>query len=380
MSGLTVIAKADRDALNGAEAFAASLEPKLRKAFLAAVEATKGKADIKKLAAAIASGNIAEVLAALGLTDIEAAYAGLRDEVRAGISTAATAASASIALSFRFDALATPVVDFLRAYSYRLIREVTKEQVSTIRGIMHDGMVKGVNPRTTAREVRTSIGLTGKQYQAVARFRAELETFHQRKSAGSWNLGGKISRAAGGAQTMEVDAEGNPLDGIFSRRLRDYRYDGVLQRAIAQRKPLTPEQIDRMVAAYERKYLRYRSETIARTEALRAANEGNRLAWEQAAEQGKVQAALVRRRWIVAKDERACPVCRPIPRLNAGDEGFGIPPGQSFQTPKGAVAVPPAHPNCRCVVFTRAIEPSMVGRKVRTETQWAGVSPAAAGF
>ena len=49
-------------------------------------------------------------------------------------------------------------------------------------------------------------------------------------------------------------------------------------RAIADGKPLTPEQVDRFTAQYHDNWLRMRASTIARTEALHAANMGGRLA------------------------------------------------------------------------------------------------------
>ena len=190
-------------------------------------------------------------------------------------------------------------------------------------------------------------------------FRRELETFHLRRSADAWNLGGQISRAPGGAQVYAVDADGNPLDGIIARRLRDFRFDSVLRRALQTGKPLTPEQIDRMVAAYARKYRRYRAQMIARTEAIRATNAGNFLGWQQAAETGVVPQHLVFKRWLVAPDERLCPTCRGIAdRVNGQNNGWGIPLNVPFD---GALLYPPAHPACRCTVLYRLVEPDMVG-------------------
>ena len=239
-----------------------------------------------------------------------------------------------------------------------------------MRQTVTDGLVAGKNPRAVARDVKQTVGLTDRQAKAVLNFRRELETFHARKTAAGWNLGAKVSRAPGGSQTFAVDADGNPLDGVMERRLRDFRFDRTLANAMKTGKPLKPEQIDKMVEAYQRKYLQYRAQTIARTEALRSLNAGQRLAWTQAVEQGIVQGSLIRRRWVVAKDERTCPTCRPIPRMNEGEEGFGIGVDEEFRTPAGPMRLPPAHPNCRCTVFVRVIEESMVGQKLKQEWQW----------
>ena len=66
----------------------------------------------------------------------------------------------------------------------------------------------------------------------------------------------------------------------LQRELRDKRFDMPVARAIAEAKPLTPEQIDRFTGQYHDNWLRMRASMIARTEALHAANIGGRLAIE----------------------------------------------------------------------------------------------------
>lgn len=261
------------------------------------------------------------------------------------------------AVVFQFDSLNPKVVDFLQRYQLDLIVEIDDKTREGIRSVITKGMLEGRNPRDTARDVRQIVGLTERQAAAVGSYRKQLEKFHLRRSAERMNLGGKISRAAGGAQTFAIDpVTGRPLDGILDRRLRDFRYDATLQRAMETGKPLTAAQIDKMVEAYARKYRRYRSEMIARTESLRATNAGILEAWKQAADQGLVDDNLLRKTWIVAKDERTCPTCRPMPMLNRGPEGQGIYVTDQFNTGNGyGVQLPPLHPGCRCVIFIRYI-------------------------
>lgn len=261
---------------------------------------------------------------------------------------------------FQFDSLNPKVTDFLQRYQMDLIVEIDDKTRSAIKAVVTKGMMAGQNPRETARDVRQIVGLTERQAAAVGAYRKQLETFHERKSANRMNLGGKISRAPGGAQTFAVDASGKPVDGILDRRLRDFRYDSQLQRAMTTGKALTPAQIDKMVEGYARKYRRYRSEMIARTESMRALNAGVLESWKQAVDQGLVQENLLRKQWIVAKDERTCPICRPMPALNRGAEGFGIRVTEQFNTGNGyGVMLPGLHPGCRCVVFIRMIEQAL---------------------
>ena len=65
----------------------------------------------------------------------------------------------------------------------------------------------------------------------MQRFRAEIESFHERRTAAAWNLGASPSRR-NGAQVLEIGADGKPVDGILARRLRDFRFDRTLARTM----------------------------------------------------------------------------------------------------------------------------------------------------
>jgi hypothetical protein len=93
-------------------------------------------------------------------------------------------------------------------------------------------------------------------------------------------------------------------------------------------------------------------------------------AWQQAIDTGRVPEAQVRRQWIVARDERLCESCGPIPRLNPK---IGVKHGQPFATPNGPQWLPPLHPNCRCTVFIRQYEPQQIAA---AEAKAGGFQPA----
>jgi hypothetical protein len=91
---------------------------------------------------------------------------------------------------------------------------------------------------------------------------------------------------------------------------------------------------------------------------MQAANDASLAAWRQAAADGLVDPAQVRRHWVVADDERLCEVCEPIPNLNPGGVGLDEP----FRTPIGALDGPTAHPRCRCTTWVRLVRPGVVPR------------------
>lgn len=342
------VAKRSRAEIIGdIDALARTLEPALRIAVLAHVAIQENRATLAAILKALQAGDNALVLDLILGADSAPARQAVEDAARAALWAGAASAASQINLrlrgtTFAFDKLNPQLVQWVKSYAHNLIREIDKQTRESVRAALLDGMHKGQNPVATARDVRQAIGLTTKQAKAVANFRAQLETFHLRTSAKGWNLGGKIDRV-NGRQVFRPDADGTPLDGIDERRLRDFRFDGTLRRAMETGKPLTPAQIDKMVEAYRRKFLRFRAETIARTEALRATNQGVQEAWRQAILDGKADAGLVRRQWVVAKDERLCPTCSPVPGMNPER---GVLMDEPFKTPDGPVMLPPVHPNC----------------------------------
>lgn len=337
------------------DALAEKLEPALARAVRAYLNAQADAASLEALTAALKAGDIGEIEAII--SNAGAAHTGkianaLQDAAWAGGAYGANQVREGKAIrdvTFQFGRLNPSLVAWLQSYELNLIRQIDGKTREAIRAALVDGQIKGANPVEQARAVRDVIGLTPRQAKAVANYRRELETFHQKRGAKSWGLGEQISRR-NGRQTYAVDEKGEVLDNVKERRLRDFRYDRTLQRAMDTGKALKPEQIDRMVDAYRRKYLKLRAETIARTESLRAANAGALDAWRQAIDEGAAPRDLVFKLWETAHDERECPTCRETPKLNPK---WGVPLNAMFQTPNGPVSMPPLHPDCRCVPIVR---------------------------
>jgi hypothetical protein len=80
-----------------------------------------------------------------------------------------------------------------------------------------------------------------------------------------------------------------------------------------------------------------RVKTIAHTEVMAAANQGQMQAWDQAVKDGWLDGdeKMV---WIVTPDDKLCEICEEF-------EDMQVPLGEQF--PEGG---PPAHPNCRCTI------------------------------
>lgn len=121
----------------------------------------------------------------------------------------------------------------------------------------------------------------------------------------------------------------NAVENSYQRNLTDLIQEG-----------FTPREAQKMAREladqYRNRLLTTRGMNIARTEIMSAANEGRRLAWEQAADEGLVDRATATKEWLAESD--ACPIC---------DEVAGEVVGMDEEFSNGE-EMPPAHPSCRC--------------------------------
>lgn len=229
--------------------------------------------------------------------------------------------SNSIGITIQFDQVNFRAVREMQEASLSLVQGFTSTQRSATRAALVQGIRMGLNPREQARLFRQSIGLTSKQVRAVANFRRLLEI--------------------GSAEAL-------------TRALRDRRFDSALRGAVFGDKPLTAEQIDRMVDRYYQRSLVRRSESIARTQSLAAVHRGGDSAFAQAIEAGLIGDDLSQT-WHTAGDGRV-----RIPS-HTFMNGQVRPIGQPFLSGTGNLlrypgdSRAPAHDviECRCRKSTR---------------------------
>ena len=227
-----------------------------------------------------------------------------------------------------FDQVNWRAVNHMQNRRLNLIREFTEEQRTTAQVVMRDGIARGLNPRDQARQFRESVGLTGRQENAVQNYRRALE----------------------GAAESETAA--------LTRQLRDRRFDRTVQRAARTGKPLTTSQINRMTSRYRQRYIKYRAEVIARTEALRSVHAGTEELYRQAIDAGHVQEQELERTWVAAADERTRASHQNLNGMKRGiNETF---PGQDGELKYPGDPDAPASETiqCRCSLATRIRNPN----------------------
>lgn len=203
---------------------------------------------------------------------------------------------------------------YINNYVGQMIREVSDETVKAVQIAVNQGVVTGRNPRQIARDFRSSIGLTTRQEQTVQRLRAALE----KGEAGYVN-----------SLTTVTDSAKN---------------------AVSAGK-LYESQIDKIVEQTRLRYVKQRTETIARTESLRATSVGQDLAIREGQITGAISNELLKR-WLYRHDTRTRDA-----HISAGETNGWIPMNRPFSTPLGPLMFP-RDPNgsasntinCRCRV------------------------------
>lgn len=291
------------------------MEPPVAKAYRKAIAKVRLSLTEQELAHVVQTGDLRPILDKLDLTDFRLA-------VRESLLEAAS--HGSLPFDVRFDALDPWAIRAINTAEFSLVQGVTSGVAEGIRTFLRAGLQNGVNPNVTAISIRNVIGLDARGAQSLFNYE----------------------------QLLTGGAKGQPYREALRRATRDGRFDRTLLRAIEEKVPLKPSQIAAQLKRFEERAIKLRSETIARTETMDALYRAHMLRWQQAIDQGKVDEDELRRFWHTARDERTCPICRAIPLLNPDGVAFNQP----FVLADGSTLMgPTAHPNCRCVVFTRIV-------------------------
>lgn len=296
---------------------AAKFEPLVRDALLRAWDRLRGTASLDTLSEAIQTGGAFAVLEYL--RDIDAVVASelvpvLEDAILAGGRAVVEVLPAGAVLGpFTFSLVNPQAASYIRTYALDLIREISAETVEAVRLAVQSSLIAGRNPRAVARDFKSAIGLTRMREETVQRFRQAL---------------------------IDGDAAYVASLATADQRMVTAAEVGVTRQA----------QIDRMTEQMRARYVRQRSETIARTESLRALSIGQ----DQAIRQGQLLGVMSDRlgkQWIPRRgDGRTREPHLQTPGLNGV-----IPYNQLFATPLGPMAFP-RDPNgtaantinCRC--------------------------------
>jgi len=274
--------------------FTSLMEKRVRKAFLDSVKRTTKKSDFAVALDEIRSGKVVYSYGAIYQRlsnidlDMSAFETVLLDTFIGGGRITAKAFSNSIAkantpkLNYDFNPSLPDAVAAARTNAATSITQIKKSTRDAIRQMVQDALQDGLAPWELAEQVEQVVGLTGRDAVAVGKYRDAMMQTKSRSAA-------------------------NSAANQYARRL-----------------------------------LASRATTIARTETIKASNEGQQAYWSQGVASGDISPATVVKVWIATiPSERTCGICSTM-------DGKTAPIDSSFTYGGGAYLHPPVHPNCRC--------------------------------
>ncbi len=303
-------------------------EPEMRAAFLEMIGMMQGAISLTDLARMIEQGRLEEAFASMlgASAKLGTAYNSAFMDAANDVARQLNRSVGEIIIDF--DQTNDFAVAAMKQNRLRLIQGFTHQQREATREALLEGMRRGANPIEQARNFRDSVGLTANQVRAVNNYRRALE-------------------------------EGD--SGALARQLRDRRFDPTVRRSLESGTPLSKQQVDKMVERYRQRYITYRANMIARTEALRSVHEGADAEFRQAIENGQIDPNNMTQEWNTARDERVRGSHRTMHNQTVQlGEQFTSGNGRKTKYPGGfGVASEDIH--CRCTVGTRMTSLSVQG-------------------
>lgn len=182
-----------------------------------------------------------------------------------------------------------------------MITAIDAKTLEAVRQVVAKAFASGGHPYEQAKQIRQVVGLYPKLGAAVGDYERTLRVQ---------------------ALKLEGKHQGGPKAG----------------QALSER---ASGRVDRLTESYRQRLLKYRSETIARTETNRASHIGQVAAWNSAISAGLINPRSYVQEWVVTRDNRLDKdICMPM----AGQQ---IPMGGDYlMGDGGSIKYPPAHPRC----------------------------------
>lgn len=321
-------------------------EPRVLKAFLAALESVTDDIQINVIEEQLKRGNVDAAIAALNLRPSQ--FGPLDRAIKEVFNTGGIESmkrlpkiktSAGGKITAHFDSNNPEAERLISEQSSTLIKNITDDARTSAREVILTGQQVGQNPRSTA------LDLVGRVNQTTGR--REGGVIGHRPAVAN-----RISRIRRGLVTGDREM----MQRYLRYELRDKRLDGFVERALRDGRGLKLADANKIARRYSNKALRHRGEVIARTETLEslhmAQNEGIR---QQIAE-GNVRSDQITKVWSSTMDLRTRDSHRSM-------NGKTSPFGEPFTSPSGAQMMYPQDRslgaggeeiiNCRCTMELR---------------------------
>lgn len=254
--------------------------------FSKGISTFKRRIPTDQLARAYATGNFDEIMRLFPFDKLNDDMSGMRAVNEQSLIRASQASISVLpapARKLRFDPKNPRIAEFIDKNVGNLVVAITDNTRKVVQQTVTNSFNNALTPKRAAIQIKSSIGLTPKQGQALEKFSAGLEAA-----------------------------------GIKGPRL------------------------NKQVEAYSQRIRRTRAITIARTEIQRAVNAGQLEVWRQAGEKGLIDIGTARKQWVSTVDDVTSDICVDLDGeiVLVDAQFFVAETGESIDGP-------PAHINCR---------------------------------
>lgn len=315
--------------------------PEIRDAVLEGIREIRDTARVNEIVRMIESGNVEGALRALGYNPavFNRYYIAMMQTFEAGgLALMAqlptyTADATGVRTMLRFNPRSPDAERWLREQSSSLITNIEADVREAVRTTLDEGMREGRNPRSVA------LDLVGRINRTTGKREGGVVGLGEREIAWSISVRRKL---------LSLDPS------YFDMKMRDKRFDSIVRKAIEAGKPLTDEQVTKLVGRYREIALKARGDLIGRTEALAALQTSEWQSTRQALEQSGLPLAAAHKVWDSAGDGRVRDSHRELDGQRVGmDEPFVSPiTGARMMHPHDLTLGAPAREviACRCRV------------------------------
>jgi hypothetical protein len=286
----------DQDDFPALVLIASRMEPAIRQQFLQIINDVRNDIDLTQLTQAVRGGRHA-IPVEQALDNLERQLNTKLDPLmRRGFLNGASFATQELrtaGLVMSFNLVNPHAATWAANYTPQLAASVKQGGAVAIQQLIRESVEQGIPPEATARRIREHIGLTERDAKFLRKFETRLAN-----------------------QTEPV---------------------------------LAVEQIEARAGKMSEALVRRRASLIARTETIRAHNQGQLGAWNEAMSQGLLDKSLTKKKWVVTHDDRLDIVmCEPL-------DGKTVALSEPFTI--AGVMAPPIHPACRCAIVLEIEKP-----------------------
>lgn len=294
--------------------------PEVQAIFLEVMESIVDQAMIDEMVAAIEQNDAEALYRASGFTP--ALLGPILDAVQEIFEKAAKATvddwpkrimTPAGPVRFVFDVRNPRAEQQIKDHASQFVTRISNEVRENVNVLLQEGQIRGENPRRVALDIVGRVNPTTKKREGGIIGLAQNQ----------------ISWVNSARRYLEQNNE-----AYFTLNLRDKRFDGIVKKAIAEKKPLDQETISKLITSFKNNALRYRAEMVARTESQQAINRGENAAFVQAFDDGVLQREQVKKEWDDVSDSRVRTTHRVMGQ-NYG-AGNGIDFDEPFVSPSGA--------------------------------------------